>query len=461
MRSAGTMAAAVWPAPSLPGWLPAAALIAVTAFAGPQLGGAARPLFLLGCLVTGWYAWSRSPGAHLQVVLALFSFAPILRRLVDISAGFDPGSLMIAGPFLALLAPLPEFREFAVQGRPPVKGLGPIIVFGVCTLYCVLITVAQGQWSQAAAGALKWFAPVIYAVALFRRAPMAKQILHEAAGAFSVILPITGLYGIYQYTDPPVWDRYWLINAAITSAGLPAPYEVRTFSTMHSPAVFATFTATGLMLVYVLRTGWHTRLAMLPAVLALALSLYRTAWLSLAAGVLFCLLMPATRARAGSAVTLLAAAIAVALVFTPFGDVLANRLASFGDASNDGSGQERLAEFTFLWSLPGSGLLGIGFPSIDTGTAGAVPLDGMIAICWACMGIVGGLVCLGSLLYAIGLAIAPAVRDGTQESVVLGALACGWLVQLPLACVASGELGFVFWTTTTLAACMPGARAAR
>ena len=90
----------------------------------------------------------------------------------------------------------------------------------------------------------------------------------------------------------------------------------------------------------------------------------------------------------------------------------------------------------------GSGLLGIGFPSIDTGTAGAVPLDGMIAICWACMGIVGGLVCLGSLLYAIGLAIAPAVRDGTQESVVLGALACGWLVQLPLACVASGELGF-------------------
>ena len=115
--------------------------------------------------------------------------------------GFDPGSLMIAGPFLALLAPLPEFREFAVQGRPPVKGLVPIIVFGVCTLDCVLITVAQGQWSERA-GALQWFAPVIYAVALFRRAPMAKQILHEAAGAFSVILPITGLYGIYQYTDP-------------------------------------------------------------------------------------------------------------------------------------------------------------------------------------------------------------------------------------------------------------------
>ena len=85
----------------------------------------------------------------------------------------------------------------------------------------------------------------------------------------------------------------------------------------------------------------------------------------------------------------------------------------------------------------------------------------MIAICWACMGIVGGLVCLGSLLYAIGLAIAPALRSGTRESVVLGALACGWLVRLPLACVASGELGFLFWTTTALAACMPQGEGAR
>ena len=182
MRGAATLA--VWPALSFPGWLPAAVLIAVTALAGPQLGGAARPLFLLGALAAGWYAWSRSPGAHLQTVLALFSFSPILRRLVDVSAGFDPSGVMIAGPFLALLAPLPDFREFAVPGRPPVKGLGPIIVFGVCTLYCVLITVAQGQWSQAAAGASKWFAPVIYAAALFRRAPMAKQILYERPAPF-------------------------------------------------------------------------------------------------------------------------------------------------------------------------------------------------------------------------------------------------------------------------------------
>jgi hypothetical protein len=457
MRSAAAITA--WPARSLPGWAPAAILIAATALAGPQLGGAARPLFLLGSLAAGWYAWRCSPGAHLQAVLALFSFAPFLRRIVDLSAGFDPGGLMVAAPLLALLAPLPELRELTVPGRPPVKGLAPLFVFAACVLYCVLLTVSQGEMAQAASNGIKWFAPVTYAAALYRRAREAPQILDDAASAFLVILPITGLYGLYQYIDPPTWDRYWLVNASITSAGLPAPFEVRTFSTEHAPAAFATFTAAGLLLVYVLRNSWLARLAMAPAVLALALSLYRTAWMSLAAGFLFCLLMPATRGRAGGAIALLAGAIVAALAFTPFGDVLADRFATFGNASNDGSGQERLAEFAYLWSLPGGGLFGIGFQSVDTGSAGAVPVDGMFAVCWSCMGIVAGLICLGVLFYTIAAATAPAFRNGSRESVVLGALGFGWLVQLPLACIASGELGFLFWTTTALAISMPQARA--
>ena len=136
MRSAAAIAAA--PERAVPGWLPAAALIAITALLGPQLGGATRPLFLLGCLATGWYAWSRSPGAHMQAVLALFCFAPFLRRLVDLSAGFDPGGLMIAGPLLALLVPLPEFREFALPEGRRIGGLGPILVFSACVVYAVL-----------------------------------------------------------------------------------------------------------------------------------------------------------------------------------------------------------------------------------------------------------------------------------------------------------------------------------
>jgi hypothetical protein len=439
---------------ALPGWLPAVLLIVVTALVGPRLGDAARPLFLAGSLLVGRLAWSRSPGVHLQTALVLFSFTPLLRRMVDLSAGFDPKGLMVAGPLLVLLAPLPDLRKLTLSGQMSGRWLAPFLTFGACVVYCTVLTIAQGEWSQAASDALKWGAPLVYAMALCHRAPNAAQLVRDAAAAFAVILPVTGLYGVYQYVDPPMWDRYWLIYASITSAGLPAPYEVRTFSTMHAPAAFATYTAVGLLLVYGLRPGWRTHLAMTPAVMALALSLYRTAWLSLAAGMLFCLLFSKTRAKAGGAILTFAAVMMAALVFTPFGDVIANRLSTFGKASNDGSGQERLAEFTTLWSQPDGGLFGAGFTRVDVGVAGSAPIDGMIAACWMYMGIVVGLACLASLIYLIVQTIVLTRRSGREEAVILGALACGWLIQAPLAGIASGELGFLFWTTVALGVCM-------
>jgi O-antigen ligase len=439
------------PALRIPGWLPAAVLIAITALAGPSLGGGARPFFLLGSLIAGWYAWSRSPGAHLQAVIALFVFAPFLRRVVDLSAGFDPGGVLLAGPLLALLPPLQDLRALTVPGQETNRGLDLFLPFSACVLYCIAVTLAQGEWSQAASGTLKWGAPLLYGIVIYQRPELRNELVQDATTAFALILPVIGLYGIYQHVNPPLWDRYWLVNAAITSAGSPEPFQVRTFSSMHAPASFATFTVSGLLLIYIFRSAWFTRLAMLPAVLALALSLYRTAWMSLAAAVLFCLFFRATRARTIVALLILAGAIIMALLLTPFGDVVAGRLSTFGDASNDGSGQERLQEFYTLWEQPLGGLFGTGFAGGDIRTAGTAAIDGMIATCWVSMGIVLGLVYLACLIRLIFLGMAPALKSGGKEAIALGALACGWLVQLPLAGIVSGEVGFLFWTFAALA----------
>ena len=181
--------------------------------------------------------------------------------------------------------------------------------------------------------------------------------------------------------------------------------------------------------------------------------------MSLAASVLFCLLFPVTRARASGAMMLLAAGLMISLSLTPFGEVISNRLSTFGNAQNDDSSQERLAEFDTLWSQPSSGLVGIGYTSGDIRMAGVTPTDGMIATCWESMGIAAGLLCIASLIYMIFRAVAAAARSGALEGIVLGALACGWFVQLPLAGIAFGELGFLFWTTMTLAISVPGASA--
>ena len=275
-----------------PGWLPAALLITMTAAAGPSLGGAARPLFIAGCAGVGFSAWRRSSAAHLQAALVLFAFAPFARRLVDVSAGFDGSAIMLVGPLLAILVSAPELLRLLDGGAQPGRSMLPAVTVAGCVIYATLLSMFQGDWMNAASGALKWIAPLVYAVALTLRAEAG--LTQAAARTFLCILPIAGAYGIFQYVDPPAWDRYWMAYATITSAGLPEPFGVRVYSTMNAPASFATFMAAGLLLAGFLRPGWQALVMMLPAALGLLLSLYRTAWISLAAGVLFCLLFRST-----------------------------------------------------------------------------------------------------------------------------------------------------------------------
>jgi hypothetical protein len=189
--------------------------------------------------------------------------------------------------------------------------------------------------------------------------------------------------------------------------------------------------------------------------LALLLSLYRTAWLALAIGLLFCFLFRSTRKQSAVLALGALAAIAVAITVTPFADVIGDRLATLGAGAEDGSARERLEQYLTLWNLPDSSLLGVGFSTSDVGSAGAMATDGTIISCWLAMGIVIGLICLFALAWAALRMLIPSWQDGGREAVVIGAIGCGSLVQFPLANIASAELGFLFWTFATLAVIAP------
>jgi hypothetical protein len=274
-------------------------------------------------------------------------------------------------------------------------------------------------------------------------------MVEAATSAFAFILPIVGVYAVYQYVAPLDWDIFWMRYAPIPSIGQPLPYEVRVFATMNSPASFATFAAIGLFLIGLSKRPWLA-LTALPAALGFLLSLYRTAWLSLAISIVFCLMFSATRRRAGIILVGIGITVLLAVLLTPFGDVVADRLSTLSEGSQDGSAQERLEEFVTLWRLPDSSLFGSGFTISDVGAAGAMPVDGMIVACWLSMGIVVGGFCLTALFWAIGNAIAVAWTDLSPDAIVVGALALGALLQLPLANITSGENGFFFWTFAAL-----------
>ncbi|HMM62642.1 MAG TPA: O-antigen ligase family protein [Mesorhizobium sp.] len=429
---------------AVPDWLAPAVLLAGTVVVGGMLGSLIRPLFVLGCGAIGWYAWRKGPAAHVYSVLLLFAFAPFARRIVDLSLGFDYGSLMLVGPLLAILVPAADLLPLFSRHARLDPRLSPLAAVLFCIAYTAVLTIFRGNWSDAAAGILKWGAPLVYAAALVVAARR-DEVLRAAASAFLVILPVTGLYGIYQYVDPPAWDRYWMQFASILSAGLPVPYGVRTFSTMNGPASYATFTAAGLLLVWFLRPGWLSALLAAPALMGLMLSQYRTAWIALALGILFCLLFAATRRRAGVLLAGIAVAGLVALAVPPFADVIGERIASLGQGGQDDSAQERLEQYVMLWNMPDSSVAGMGFTTTDVGVAGAMAIDGMVIACWLLMGIPVGLICLFSFVWPIASAIAAAARERSTEAAAVGAFALGALAQLPLANLGSGEIGFLFW----------------
>ncbi len=435
----------VWP---VPGWLVALLVLIGTAVVGGSLGGLCRPLFVLACGFVGWYAWRQGPAIHLQAALVLFTFAPLVRRVVDLSIGYDQLGLMLIGPLLAILVPAVHLPRLLESHPLPAKWTWPLGIVAGCVVYAGMLSMAQADWTNAASGPLKWLAPLFYAALLMVSAER-EEMIKAATSAFLIILPVTGLYAIYQYVNPLDWDRYWMEFAPIPSIGQPIPYGVRVFSTMNAPAAFATFTATGLFLIGFSKQRWPALLA-LPAALGLLLSLYRTAWISLAVSILFCLLFSATRRRAGMILVGIGIAVLLAVFLTPFGDLVVERLSTLSEGTHDGSAQERLGELVTLWNLPDSSLFGSGFTITDVGAAGAMPIDGMIIACWLSMGIVVGAFCLTALLWAIGNALAVAWTDGTAEAVVIGALALGALTQMPLANITSGESGFLFWTFAVL-----------
>lgn len=432
-----------------PGWLPALLFIIAFAVIGNFAGSLGRPLFVLGCMGVAYVAWRDGIAAHFQASLLLFAFAPFLRRIVDLSAGYEEMGLMLVGPLMALLVPCIELRHLADPRQPWDSRLGPLMLATLCILYAAVLTLLQGKFNDAASGLLKWLTPVLYAGVLVMKADR-EEMLNAAISSFFIILPVTGLYGALQYVDPQAWDRYWMEFAPIMSIGQPLPYQVRVFSTMNSPASYASFTAAGLILVAFMRTGWISFLVAAPAVLGFLLSLYRTAWIALAVGILFCLLFVRTRAKAQLIMIALTIAGSIAVTIPPFSDVIGTRLSTLGKGSEDGSFQERLTQYFTLWSLPDSSLVGNGFTITDVGSAGSMPIDGMIIACWVMMGIVAGIFMLSSLSWGISRAVLQALRERSREAVMIGALAIGSLSQMPLANIATGEAGFLFWSFVVL-----------
>ena len=102
--------------------------------------------------------------------------------------------------------------------------------------------------STAALEILNWFLPLCFGWYIATRADDVHRIEAAAASTFIAGAFVTGLYGMYQFVSPPLWDINWMQRSGMTTIGRPVPFEVRVFGTMHSPGILASFLVIPLVL---------------------------------------------------------------------------------------------------------------------------------------------------------------------------------------------------------------------
>ena len=425
------------------------------AFVAPS---AARPLFVAGSAGVGYLAWREGCGASIEAALSLYVFAPFLRRLVDLSAGFDPASTMLIGPVLAIALPAFDLRHLLVRRDRDDEALLPFLLVGLCITYGMMLSAFSGDFGPLATSALKMYAPLLYGAWVLRAARHDPSAITAATRAFSVLAPVIGLYAIWQYVSPPDWDRYWMLNVSgtISVLGRPEPYGVRVFSTMNSPASFGTYAACGVLLFGFCRRGWQALVLALLVAPGLLFTYYRTAWISLVLGIGYCALFGRTRERSILIAVVIVAATALAATSADFGDAITERLGTLtGSLADDGSGKARLGQLFEIYRLVDGFAFGLGFASLAAPFNGVDAADGEVVTAVIAMGIMVGTLYLAGLLWACVQALLRIRASRDPQIIVVGAVIVGMVAAIPLTSVTSGEIGLLLWTFVALATAQP------
>lgn len=243
---------------------------------------------VLSVFIGGALLWRRRWYTYLTFALGLWVLAPAVRRIADWQSTYhDISPILAAAPLVSLLC-LPW--ALATSRRTYRDTRAAMIVALVVFAYGFAVGLLRNGIVPAAADVLNFVGP--FALGLFvLMVPNNDIRLRQTVQRFALWgVLILGVYGLVQFLVAPAWDTQWLIDAEIATSGRPYPYEIRVFSTLNSAGPFAQVIGVLLLLLVGQRKNALTWTAGTVGVLALGLSLVRSAWLGVLLGVLMLLI---------------------------------------------------------------------------------------------------------------------------------------------------------------------------
>jgi hypothetical protein len=332
--------------------IPCVAVVAALWFSGGN-GQLLRIAILAATTLIGLFLYLKHSVLYVRYSLWVWFLAAMVRRVVDFRFGWtDPNLILFAPPLVSGIAGLSLLRKSnrVLGGIPPVFGLcGTAILYGF----------AVGAWlrpiPETAYAFLTWLCPMLFGLHLYLNWPQYWQHREAIVRSFLWAVLLVGVYGIYQFLDPPAWDCYWLENiraaAPDSSFGIPEPLLVRVWSTINAPGPFADMMFVGLLLLFGVRSPLK-----LPAAVAgytsFLLSSVRAAWLSWVIGILWIVKDVSSRVKARIifSIVLFVACLLPVIRQPDLALVIGNRLNTFADLEHDASLGARLEMYRQLLS---------------------------------------------------------------------------------------------------------------
>jgi hypothetical protein len=390
-------------------WVVAAAsllLVLVLYVAGK--GAILRIAFPAGATLTGLVFYIRRPIGYVHFTLWTWFLTPLVRRMVDWRTGFEDHNLVLLAPVLvSAIAGLTLLRDRrlaeAVRLTPFFLCIAGILYgFAVGLLRWRLHASNATGAGEIVYGLFNWLAPLLFGLHLYIRWPMYEEHKRAIQKSFLWAVLVLGAYGIYQFVAPPVWDRFWLehmlSDVGAEAFGRPEPFQVRIWSTLNSPGIFANVLMTGLLLLF----SDRARIKPLAAGVgysALLLTLVRTSWLGWLVG----LAVLARSSKGRQIPRLLLSLVLLPVLVSPLmldshiASVVTDRLQTFQSGGQDDSIQDRAEEHQVLLTSLAADPFGEGLSNAES-FHGYTMDSGLIQLLYGCGWI-------GSALFLSGIAL--------------------------------------------------------
>lgn len=426
--------------------LPAVAIVAIG-------GGPIRFLYpAYALVVAAWYYW-RQPAFYPAFVLAVFVFAPFLRRLADFDAGFTTLNWILVAPYAACAVSLHAL--LLVIGRRSTAGSLALMTLAACSVYAAFIALFQLRFMPVLYESLRWLMPVAVAAFIVWQAGRADALRRETITALAILVFLVSCYGLIQYAVLPAWDREWMIHVDNPTFGIAEPLQVRVFSTMNSPFSLAVFVACAVVLLANERLTASLPVAVV-ALPLLAVTLLRTAWIGLVVGIAVLFLMADGRRKLAMVIGALLLPLAVVMAFesrsipAEVHATVAQRIESLLQPRADFSASERLMVYDAFMERLADSPWGEGYGANDSvltkasGRRSLVSIDSALLEIMLVHGVLVGTAYYAALLALLGQGWQN-LRQGDARYRGFLAVVFASLVILPLGANHIGEAGILLW----------------